>query len=137
MKTFEFKELSRAERATLDFFLEHLDGEVSFAVIGEGTVILIAEDDPAAGEDAVRAAIGESVDRVLSVHPDFDAVITQDGYGIVVVGRLAIATSGKLSEREIRAGEMDFATALTMRGTALDFAESAEENALIAAAFPD
>ena len=134
MKTKEFRELSKAERFTLDYFLGCMDGQVAFALIGRQAVIILDDVDSSAEEDALREALEEAADETLSNPPDFETMVTDDGYGIVIVGRLGIVTAARLGEEDRKGGRMAVGTGLALRNAALSACENAE---LIAVAFPD
>lgn len=134
MKTKEFRELSNVERFTFDYFLGCMDGQVAFALIGSQTVIILEDIDSSAGEDALREALEEAADETLSDPPDFETMVMDDGYGIVIVGRLGIVTAVKLEEDLLESGRMAVGVGVALRNVALSACENAE---LIAVAFPD
>lgn len=134
MRTHEYRELNERERFTLNYFLGCMDGKVSFALIGSQTILMLGDVTSEDSEETIREALEEAADEVFSNPPDFSAIIMEDGYGIVIVGRLAIVTGVKLDEDFLTDGEMDVRVTVALRDGALDTCEEAE---LIAAAFPD
>ena len=126
-----FRELNEAERFTLDYFLGCMDGQVAFAVIGDQSIIMLEDVDSSADEEKLRTALTDAADEVLSNPPDFSAIVMEDGYGIVVVGKAGIVS--KLPKKYVKNGEMDIGKALGLRNLALAACEDAE---LTAVAFP-
>ena len=134
MRTHEFRELNEQERFTLNYFLGCMDGQVSFALIGSQTIIMLGEVTSEDSEETIREALEESADETLSNPPDFETVVMEDGYGIVIVGRAGIVTDGKLDDKNAKDGKMNVGLAVLLRNIALADCEDAEP---IAVAFPD
>ena len=132
MKIQEFRELSEPERFTLNYFLGCMDGQVTFAVVGSQTIIMLDCINSSVGEVELKTALNEAVDEVLSNPPDFSTIVMEDGYGIVVVGKAGIVA--KLPKKYMKNGRMDMGKAMELRNLALTACENAE---LIAVAFPD
>ena len=134
MRTHEYRELTELERFTFNYFLGCMDGKVSFALIGSQTIMMLDDVTRESSKKTIRGVLEEAVDETLSNPPDFSTILMDDGYGIVVVGKLGIVTSVKLEENSLKDGKMDFRVAVALRDAALDTCEEAE---LIAVAFPD
>ncbi len=132
MQIQEFRKLSEPERFTLNYFLGCMDGQVAFAVIGSQTIMMLEGINSSAGKEELQTALRDAAAEILSSPPDFSAIVMEDGYGIVVVGKAGIVA--KLPKKYVKNGEMDMGKALSLRGLALTACEKAE---LIAAAFPD
>ena len=133
MKIFEARELNEKERFTLEFFIGCLDGNVSFALIGERVIVALEDVGPSDGESALREAMKTATDAILSASPDFNGIVTENGFGIVTVGRAGIVSKKKLTEKELQKRRMDMGRMLSLRGEALEGCRKPE---LIAAAFP-
>lgn len=134
MRTHENRELNERERFTFNYFLGCMDGRVSFALISSQTILMLDKVTYEDGEETVREVLKKAADETLSNPPDFSTILMDDGYGIVVVGRLAIVTGVKLDDEYVKDGEMDVRVAIALRDEALGVCEEAE---LIAVAFPD
>ena len=134
MRTHEYRELTELERFTFNYFLGCMDGKVSFALIGSQTIMMLDDVTRESSKKTIRGVLEEAVDETLSNPPDFSTILMDDGYGIVVVGKLGIVTGVKLEENSLKDGKMDFRVAVALRDAALDTCEEAE---LIAVAFPD
>ena len=134
MRTHEFRELNETERFTLDYFLGCMDGQVSFALIGSQTILMLGEVTPEDSEETIREALEESTCETLSNPPDFETIVMEDGYGIVIVGRAALVTDVKLDDKNVKDGKMDIGLAVLLRNIALADCEDAEP---IVAVFPD
>ena len=132
MKIQEFRELSEQERFTLNYFLGCMDGQVAFAVIGSQTIMMLEGINSSAGKEELQTALRDAAGEVLYSPPDFSAIVMEDGYGIVVVGKAGIVA--KLPKKYMKNGRMDMGKAMELRNLALTACENAE---LIAVAFPD
>ncbi len=106
MRTRAFRELTDREKFTLDTMIRCTDGSVSFALIGESTVVTLGGVSPSDGEDVLKRKMTTAVTATLASAPETGEVILSNHFGVLTVGRTAILSQAVLSMDELMEGKM-------------------------------
>lgn len=117
------KELSEAEKRTIEHFRYYFDERRCFALIGEQVVVELAEEHAGSLPELAREAV-EKMRALIDTPPDFSTYVMDDEYGLVVMDYGVYGVSReRLTLEEIDSGSMDLAGALAVRSLCLEACE--------------
>ena len=119
------RELTEKENDMINHFTYYVASKDPFCLISENTVIVFKPDDiDGKTDEEIEEFALDNINEMLSSHPDFTSFIMDTEDNIII---LDVRT-------EVEADELDFVTALTVRGNILC---DCENNGVLALVKPE